>query len=435
MQATYADFTRLEPSEIYHPEGNLIWPEIRQRFEIPYNERRTDIQEQIRFYQSHKNFFYTVLETAAPYLSYIFEQTRSRDLPAELALIPLVESGFNAFAYSKAGAAGLWQLMPGTASVYGLRIDWYYDERRDLISSTHAALDYFGYLYNLFENDWVLAVAAYDSGEGTILNSLKNNLIEHESISYWNLKLPKETRDYLPKLFAIVSIIKHPQRYGMELPPVVSAPYFKVVEMDNVSHVPQVAKLAKINLETLYYLNPGYRRSTAGSKGNLSFLLPIDKADSIETKNKLSPTKTLADWQKVMVKAFSSAKLKTIAGDHQLGPRKYIHTVKKTDSFEDIAKKYEVKPMEIKFWNQMNADRVLKEGQQLIIWSKLKLKQRQLAYEKYQVKEGDNLKNLAKIYKTTVKAIKKANNLSNNNIVAGKTLKIPTYIITAESGV
>lgn len=476
MQVAHAATTRLETNEIPAPEGRLIWPEFRRHLEIPYNEERESIQKQIKFYTQHKHFFYTVLENAAPYIAYIYQQTRNRDLPSELALVPFIESGFNPLAYSKAGAVGLWQLMPGTATAFGLNVDWWYDERRDIITSTKTGLDYLSYLCDFFNNDWILAVAAYDSGEGTVLNALKQNMKQHKSISFWNLKLPKETKDYLPKLLAVVSIIKHPERYDMKLPPIINAEYFKKVKVADHTHLPQIAQIAKINLETLYYLNPGFRRIATGPKGTFNLLLPNTASEEVDKKLKQLKGKKAIEWHRyhvrkgdalskiakrynttvavlkevnhlkkdflkinqeilvpnsyevALVKALSSTKRKTIEGDHQPGPKHYVHTVQKYDTFSSLAKHYQVTIASIKRWNKLRNNHVLKRGEKIAIWSKLNLKQKHLVYEKHKIKQGDNLIILAKHYNTSVKEIKNANKLKNNTIVVGKTLKIPSHI-------
>ena len=475
-QTICAATARLETNEISTPEGPLIWPEFRQKLEIPYNEQRESIQKQIKFYQKHKHFFYTVLENAAPYIAYIYQQTRNRDLPSELALVPFIESGFNPLAYSKAGAVGLWQLMPGTATVFGLNVDWWYDERRDIITSTKAGLDYLSYLCDFFDNDWILAVAAYDSGEGTVQNALKQNMKQHKSISFWNLQLPKETKDYLPKLLAVVSIIKHPERYNMKLPPIVKADYFKRVTVADHTHLPKIAQITKINLETLYYLNPGFRRVATGPKGSFTLLLPNNKTTNVEQKLQQLSGKNAIEWHRyhikkgdalskiakrfhttvsvlkdvnqlkkdflkinqeilvpnsyevALVKALSANKRKTIEGDHQPGPKHYVHTVHKYDTFSTLAKHYQVKISEIKRWNKLNYKHTLKQGEKIVIWSKRKFTRKQLVYEKHKVRQGDNLIILAKHYRTSVNEIKKVNKLNNNIIIVGKTLKIPSHI-------
>jgi len=164
------------------------------------------------------------------YLHYIADEVEARGMPMELALLPLVESAFNPFAYSRSHASGLWQFIPGTGKRYQLRQDWWQDQRRDVLESTRAALDYLSYLNGLFDGDWMLSIAAYNYGAGNIKRAMRRNASLGRSTDFFSLSLPRETRTYVPKLLALNRLLRNPEAYALALPWIPDAPYFEVVD-------------------------------------------------------------------------------------------------------------------------------------------------------------------------------------------------------------
>jgi len=195
-----------------------IWDRIRADFSLPDNYKNVPaVQAQLKWYKTHPEHLNKIIKNSEPYLEYIVSQVEEKGLPGEIALLPFIESNFNPFAYSHAGATGIWQMMPGTASGYGVTINWWYDGRRDIIESTKTALNYITYLGDYFNQNWLNAIAAYDSGEGKVRKAVNKQKLKKIS-NFWTLKLPDETKSYLPKLIALKEIIQNPDKYKISLP-------------------------------------------------------------------------------------------------------------------------------------------------------------------------------------------------------------------------
>ena len=200
-------------------------------------------------------------------------------MPAEIALLPIVESAYDPFAYSHGRAAGLWQFVPATGKRFGLKQDWWYDGRRDILDSTAAALDYLQYLHKRFKGDWLLALAAYNSGEGTVSKAQRKNRKKGKPVGFWDLALPGETRDYVPKLIALKQLVATPSVYGIKLEGVPNRPYFAVVETAAQIDLAVAADLAGLELDKLYRLNPGFNQWATSPDGPHRLLIPVDQAD------------------------------------------------------------------------------------------------------------------------------------------------------------
>lgn len=253
-----------------------FWSHLHANFQLPPSANRPEVQEQINWYVHHQQYLNRVVNRAAPYLYYILERVQERDLPAELVLLPIMESAYNPFANSYRGAAGLWQLMTPTAGNFGVKQDWWYDGRRDIYASTNAALDYLTYLQSYFGGDWMLAIAAYDAGEGTLQNAVRRNEREDRNTDFFSLQLPLETRSYVPRLLALAAIISNPSRYGITLPNISDHPYIQQVDIGVPINLAQAAQLAKMNLADIKALNPGYSHMTTDPNGPYKLLLPVD---------------------------------------------------------------------------------------------------------------------------------------------------------------
>ena len=188
-------------------EDTTIWPRIRNGFQLKTQPEHKWLTAEMRWYKSHTEYLNRVMKRSEPFLHYILEEAEKRNLPTELVLLPIVESAFQPFAYSHGRAAGLWQFIPSTGKLYGLRQDWWYDGRRDVHASTQAALKYLSNLNKIFKGNWLHALAAYNSGPGTVLKAIKKNKRLNRPTDFWHLKLPLETRAYVPKLLALKELI------------------------------------------------------------------------------------------------------------------------------------------------------------------------------------------------------------------------------------
>jgi membrane-bound lytic murein transglycosylase D len=269
-----------ETSHVTHADS--IWNSIRQELTLDHKTQSSQVQKQIQLLLADPDKLYSILKAAAPYIYYIHKQTQARGLPAELALIPVIESEFNPNDHSNKGATGLWQLMPQTARDLGVNVKSGYDGRRNVVASTNAALAYFNDLGNNFKGNWYLAIAAYNCGEYKIIHAQRNA----GSHNFFDLSLPTETKLYVPKLLAVAEIIKNPEKYGVQLPPIQDKPVFSEVKVKQSVNLVKIAKTTGVSIDTLKTLNPDYNHGPAPSptkKGNYSsVLVPVNKVKAVK---------------------------------------------------------------------------------------------------------------------------------------------------------
>jgi membrane-bound lytic murein transglycosylase D len=267
------------------------------------------IDRELNWYANHPDYLERVWGRAEHYMHYIVGQLDARSMPLELALLPVVESAFEPYAYSRARAAGLWQFIPGTGSTYGLKQDWWYDGRRDVVTSTRAALDYLQSLHDEFNGDWLLAIAAYNCGEGNVERAVRRNERVGKPIDFWHLKLPRETRAYVPKLLAMRRIVSDPAAYGLEFSQIDDAPYFTQVSTGGQIDLQVVSEISGLNKDDLYELNPAFHRWATDPTGPYSLLVPTEAAEGLEqTLLSLTPE------QRMRVASYEVHKKDTIAG-------------------------------------------------------------------------------------------------------------------------
>jgi membrane-bound lytic murein transglycosylase D len=216
---------------------------------------------------------------ASRYLWYIEEELEKRNMPTEIALLPIIESAYDPFAYSHARASGVWQFMAPTGKLMGLRLDWWYDGRRDILAATLASLDLLQLLHDDLNDDWLLALAAYNSGEGNVLRAIEKNRRRHKPVDFWHLDLPRETKAYVPKLMAVARLYKDPKQYNVYIMPIPNEPYFDVVPTGSQIDLAQAAKLANTPLDELYLLNPAFNRWATSPAGPHYLLVPKENAE------------------------------------------------------------------------------------------------------------------------------------------------------------
>lgn len=197
-----------------------IWADMGEQFQLASNFDRPEVIAQIAWLQAHKDDLYVILQSSSPYISYVYEETKKRGLPAELALLPIVESEYDPNAQSNKGAKGVWQLMASTATDLGLKSNHAYDARKDTIATTKVALNYLSNLHQAMQDDWLLAMASYNYGPGNVQNAMQQQKRWYSRTSFWNLHLPKQTQAYVPKVLALAAVIRNPAHYGIKLPPI-----------------------------------------------------------------------------------------------------------------------------------------------------------------------------------------------------------------------
>jgi len=259
-----------------------LFDRMRAGFRLPDDSDRRAIDQQLHWYVANPDYLQRAFGRADLYLYYIVTELERRGMPLELALLPVVESAFQPYAYSRARAAGLWQFIPGTGSKYGLKQDWWYDGRRDIVESTRAALDYLQSLHDEFGGDWLLAIAAYNCGEALVERAVEMNRAAGRPIEFWNLWLPTETRAYVPKLLAMKRLVQDPEAYGLEISPIPNQPYFARVETGGQINLKLAAEISGISPDDLYELNPAFHRWATDPTGPHALLLPFEAADLFE---------------------------------------------------------------------------------------------------------------------------------------------------------
>lgn len=379
-----------------------VWLRIRQQIQIDI-PNTPEVEKQRDFYRKYQSVLKQVAVRAEPFLYHIVTELEQRQMPVELALLPIVESSFNPIA--QAGApAGLWQMVPQTAQNFGLQRNEWYDGRKDPIASTKAALDYLQYLYHQLGNDWLNAVAGFNSGEGRVQQAIARNRAQGKPIDFWSLNLPKQSTVYLPKWLALIDLLQDAEKYKVHWPAIPNSPKIGFTTVKGPVDLNQVARLSQLSFSELKMLNPGYKRSYT-AQGEQALVLPLDNL-ALFAQNR-------SQLQKVKLQ-------NTIT-----------YRVKSGDSLGLIASKHGITVAKLKQLNQLKSDQ-LKIGQQLIIQTigghaEPTMASAQLQAPKvYQVKSGDNLWLIAKAFNIDSQQLAKFNHLSpQSSLKPGQKLKIP----------
>lgn len=273
-----------------------LWDRIRAGYALPgLSHARVDAE--LAWYARHQEYLDRVAARAAPYLHHIVEEIDRREMPMELALLPVVESAYDPWAYSHGRAAGLWQFIPGTGRLYALDQDWWHDERRDVLESTRAALEHLEDLAERYDGDWHLALAAYNSGAGNVNKALRRDRAQGgDGSDFFALRLPRETRAYVPRLVALARLVADPGAYGVELPPIEDTPAFEVVATGGQIDLAKAAELAGIDDTTLYSLNPGLNRWATHPEGPHRLLVPVGHGAALADGLATLPAEERVAW-------------------------------------------------------------------------------------------------------------------------------------------
>ena len=277
-----------------------LWIRIRQGFALADLDTR-QVKQAEEWYAARPDYVARMVDRSRRYLYYIVGEVEKRGMPMEVALLPMIESAYNPMALSRSRASGIWQFMPSTGKFYGLKQNWWFDERRDVVAATDSALDYLQKLYAEF-GDWYLALAAYNWGEGAVHRAIAYNAKRGLPTDYLSLKMPAETSNYVPKLQAVKNIVGDPEAYGLELADMPDAPYFTVVRTTKKMDVKIAAELAEMPLDEFLSLNPQHNRPVIAGSDELTLLLPYDKAEVFAAKLQLSD-QPMVTWQAYKTKA------------------------------------------------------------------------------------------------------------------------------------
>ena len=463
---------------------------LRRGFKLSYiDNNRTEAEK--KWFVKHPEYLNRVFTRAQRYLPYIVDELERRGLPLELALLPIVESAYDPFAYSHGRAAGLWQMIPGTAKRFGIKQNWWYDGRRDVVDSTRAALDYLEYLYKFNNGDWLNAIASYNSGEGNVRRAVRRNDKAKKPIDFWNLRLPTETSMYVPKLLALVEIVADPAKYNLTLPVVVDEPQFMVADIGGQLDLALAAELAGVDVDTIYQYNPGYNRWSTDPSGPHSLVMPIAVAEQFVVALDEVPQSERVRWARHKVKngeaisqiaekynttvstirSANNLKGNTIrAGHHLMIPvatkplssysksadarlaktqnrtrsgNKVEHIVRSGESFWTISQKYKVTTRQVAAWNGMAPRDTLSVGKKLVVWTNSAVDAPRTSPTQalgnttrklnYTVRNGDSLYLIARKFRVGIDQIARWNKIDKNKLLRPGQ-KLTMYVdVTAQS--
>ncbi|HCP76895.1 MAG: lytic transglycosylase [Pusillimonas sp.] len=431
----YAAVDTSHTIDLTHPAQN-IWDRIRRGFAIP-NLNDPLVDEWTQYYASHPEAMYRMSERAKRYLYFVLDELERNQLPTELALLPFVESAYDPQALSRSRASGLWQFIPSTGRYFNLEQNASLDQRRDPIASTRAAVEYLAYLYD-FQGDWYLALASYNWGEGSVKRAIARNEDAGKPTDYLSLKLPDETRNYVPKLQAIKNIIANPKRYGVKLPPVSNTPYFTAIRKTHPLEVEVAAKLAEIPVEEFKALNAALNLPVMMPEVVPTILLPTNRVDIF--KANLEAYLKGQNWKTYQTKNGES--YAAIAREHNIS----LEKLREMNGLSGQQARADARTLWIPASGTepglhmvsmkldptgaatpANASTV----RQTRLGTRANAKTRDIIVRRgpnlrtHIVRKGDTLYDLARRYSTSVGELRRLNNLKSTHLKLGQRLRVP----------
>jgi len=464
-----------------------LWKRIGSGLTLTRNISEKTTASKLAWFTRNQAYLDRVSGRAEPYLYYIVEELEKRNMPLDLALLPIVESAYNPFAYSRSRASGIWQFMPSTGRIYGLKQNWWYDGRRDIVAATGAALNYLQKLHQEFDGDWLLALAAYNSGEGNVNKAIRRNKKVGKPTDFFSLRLPRETRGYVPSLLAVAEIVSNPSKYNITLKAIANTRYFKQVDIDSQIDLATAGDLSELSIEELYTLNPGFNRWATDPEGPHRLLIPVDKVTAFENKLATLSSDERIKWQQHKIKKGESLGLiatqyrtdvstlkqvnrlrsnTILTGRSLLIPtaqkplkhyslsldsrrykglkrsgdgQRYVYTIKRGDNLWDIGRHYGISVKQLCAWNGLSSRSILRPGKKLEIWieeetdkiAKIvpvvsnKTSDGNPQHVSYTVLDGDSLWLISLRFGVSIKQIKKWNGLAKNRYIKpGQVLDI-----------
>jgi membrane-bound lytic murein transglycosylase D len=390
-----------------------LWQRIYSRFEIK-DENNSRSKKYENWYSARPEYVERMMDRSQKYLFYVVGEVEKRGMPSEIALLPMIESAYNPIANSRSKAVGIWQFIPSTGRLYGLKQDWWQDKRRNVVDATNAALDYLQKLHALF-GTWDLALAAYNAGEGTVRRAIARNKAKGLPTDYTHLKLPAETKDYVPKLQAIKNIVSNPNQYGLYIDPIPNKPYFTYVDAPAVIDADLAANLAEISYDEFLLLNSEHRRPLIRTNEKTQqLILPISSADTF-IKNLSQNEKPLVSWN--------------------------IYQPKHNEKIKAIANKFDMEESDLIKANDLNPQKIIKPSTIILVAKKEREEtnanqdiseskiQKDTKSEdsakpnKYKVKPGDTLTKISKKYGISIDELKDINQITSSDIQIGSILR------------
>ncbi len=442
---------------------------IRGQLSLPQVEHQR-VDREIEWLQRNPEYLTRVFGRGQRYLHHIINEVEARGMPGDLALLPVVESAFNPFAYSRSHASGLWQFIAPTGERYGLKRNYWQDQRRDVVESTRAALEYLQQLHDRFNGDWFLAIAAYNYGSGNIQRAINRNRALDRKTDFFSLSLPAETRAYVPKLVALAKMIRTPEAYGFYLPPIPDTPYFRVVPTEGPVDLRLMAELAGVDTEELHALNPAWNRWVTDPEGPHRVLIPEVVAEGFSTKlaaldtnsrarlgvHTVAPGESIASiagHYKVpenFIESVNAGKPAALnAGDLLWVPagdvsqlraglgsdmERRTHRVRSGESLWSISRRYGMTVPQLARMNHLSAKSMLQPGQRLQVagsggkavqTASVETQVAKAGKVNYKVQRGDTLSGIARRFEVTVRQLQSWNNMGGSTALrAGQSLTI-----------
>ncbi len=465
--------------------GENLWPRIQAGLAFDFVDHKS-VQQQLDWYRRNPAYMKRVQQRSRRYLYHVVEVLHAYEIPLDVALLPIIESAYEPFAYSHGQASGLWQFIPMTGDRFKLKRNWWQDERRNVDKSAVAAAKYLRYLHRYFDGDWQLAVAAYNAGEGNVRKAVRKNQAKNLAIDFFSLDLPKETTAYVPKLIALAEIIRNPEKYNVELLNINNEPYYQSVMLDSQLDLAQAAKLLDLDVEELYYLNPGLNRWATPPSQQYALNVPFNKAGTLKKALSQLPKEQRVNWHRhtitsgdslssiavqynssiAVIKDVNNMSSSKIVVGHTLmiptasisneryqfsqsqrekkrktsQPKGYhyksIHVVKAGESFWVLSQKYKQPTKVIAKWNAKSPKDTLRVGEHLVIWHKTAnvafSRDAKLRKVHYSVRRGDSLASVASKFNVRVAQIVDWNPIDPNKFIQpGQRLTI--YVNISET--
>jgi len=403
---------RTSPREILIQEKpENIWKVVNKGYGIPDPKKKWAkkvVKKYERWYSEHPVYTYRMFERTKRYIYYVVQEVKKRNMPMEIALLPIIESAYNPIARSNMKAVGLWQFIPSTGKNYGLKQNWWKDERSNVILSTNASLNYLEKLYKQF-GTWELALAGYNAGEGKVAREIKKNKRRKRPTDYYTISLPRETDEYVSKLIAMKHIIQNPSKFNVDVPYIPNAPYFEEVTLTEQMDIDLILKLADISSEEFELLNAHHKRPLIPKEQEPTIiLLPKYKIETYN-KNLSEHNEPLSNW--------------------------VLYKPKRKESIMKVAKRFDINLSTFKRINSLNGRVTFRKNSTVLIPKSNALKSKYTlkgtgdynytSVGTHHVSKGDTLGGIARKYKVSIEDLKEFNELDSHIIIIGTTIDIP----------
>ena len=403
---------RTSPREILVQEKpENIWKVVNKGYGIPDPKKKWAkkvVKKYERWYSEHPVYTYRMFERTKRYIYYVVQEVKKRNMPMEIALLPIIESAYNPIARSNMKAVGLWQFIPSTGKNYGLKQNWWKDERSNVILSTNASLNYLEKLYKQF-GTWELALAGYNAGEGKVAREIKKNKRRKRPTDYYTISLPRETDEYVSKLIAMKHIIQNPSKFNVDVPYIPNAPYFGEVTLTEQMDIDLILKLADISSEEFELLNAHHKRPLIPKEQEPTIiLLPKYKIETYN-KNLAEHNEPLSNW--------------------------VLYKPKRKESIMKVAKRFDINLSTFKRINSLNGRVTFRKNSTVLIPKSNALKSKYTlkgtgdynytSVGTHHVSKGDTLGGIARKYKVSIEDLKEFNELDSHIIIIGTTIDIP----------